>query len=327
MITVVGEAVMDLMRSGQGGTTAHPGGSPANVAVGLGRLGNDVALLTRLGPDAHGTELARHLVGSGVALPAGVVDRHPTSTAIAHTDESGSATYEFAITWQLPDLEPDGLLAGSACLHTGSIAATLEPGASTVRRLVERARGRRTVSYDPNCRPSLMGDPARARTRIESLVASADVVKASDEDLGWLRPGQDVVDVAREWLALGPSLVVVTRGAAGAVGVCRAGTVERRARRVAVADTVGAGDAFMAGLLDALNRRDLLGLDNADRLYGIDTGTLAELLDAATLVSSFTCTRPGANPPTTEELAAYRAGIRSGASAGSRSGIWPHRPE
>ncbi|MFF7456598.1 carbohydrate kinase [Kitasatospora sp. NPDC008115] len=321
MITVVGEAVMDLVRSDQGRTTAHPGGSPANVAVGLGRLGNDVALLTRLGPDAHGTRLARHLVGSGVALAAGAVDEHPTSTAIARTDESGSATYEFAITWQLPDLEPDELLAGSACLHTGSIAATLEPGASTVRRLVERARGRRTVSYDPNCRPSLMGDPEQARARIESLVASADVVKASDEDLAWLRPGQDVVDVARQWLALGPSLVVVTRGAAGAVGVCRAGTVEQRARRVTVADTVGAGDAFMAGLLDALHRHDLLGPDNAGRLHGIDTATLAELLDTASLVSAFTCTRPGANPPTAEELAAYRASVRSSTSGGSHSGI------
>ncbi|MFI6151598.1 carbohydrate kinase [Kitasatospora sp. NPDC051170] len=320
MITVVGEAVMDLVRSGQGQPTAHPGGSPANVAVGLGRLGNDVALLTRLGPDAHGTRLARHLVGSGVTLAAGAVDEHPTSTALAHTDESGSATYEFAITWQLPDLDPDELLAGSPCLHTGSIAATLEPGASTVRRLVERARGRRTVSYDPNCRPSLMGDPEQARTRIESLVASADVVKASDEDLAWLRPGQDVVDVARRWLALGPSLVVVTRGAAGAVGVCRAGTVEQRARRVTVADTVGAGDAFMAGLLDALHRHDLLGPENADRLHGIDTATLAELLDTASLVSAFTCTRPGANPPTAEELAAYRASIRSSTPAGGHSG-------
>ncbi|MET8702022.1 carbohydrate kinase [Kitasatospora sp. NPDC004723] len=308
MITVVGEAVMDLVRSVQGATTAHPGGSPANVAVGLGRLGHPVALLTRLGQDPHGAQLAAHLAGSGVALVGGVMDDHPTSTAIARTDDSGGATYEFAITWHLDGPEPDGLLARSACLHTGSIAATLEPGAGMVRRLMERARGRCTVSYDPNCRPSLMGRPDEARARIESLVASADVVKASDEDLAWLHPGQDVVDVAREWLALGPAVVVVTRGGTGSVGLCREGRVTRPTVPVEVADTVGAGDAFMAGLLDALHRRGLLGPDNADRLRGIDTRVLGELLDEASLVSAITCTRPGANPPTAEELAAFREG-------------------
>ncbi|MFE7488485.1 carbohydrate kinase [Kitasatospora sp. NPDC057541] len=308
MITVVGEAVMDLVRSVHGATTAHPGGSPANVAVGLGRLGHPVALLTRLGQDAHGAQLAAHLAGSGVALVGGVVDDHPTSTAIAHTDVSGGATYEFAITWHLDGPDPDGLPARSACLHTGSIAATLEPGAGTVRRLMERARGRCTVSYDPNCRPSLMGHPEEARARIESLVASADVVKASDEDLAWLHPGRDVVDVAREWLALGPAVVVVTRGGTGSVGLCREGTVARPAVPVEVTDTVGAGDAFMAGLLDALYRRGLLGADHADRLHGIDTRALGELLDEASLVSAVTCTRPGANPPTAEELAAFREG-------------------
>ncbi|MER5639082.1 carbohydrate kinase [Kitasatospora sp. NPDC002227] len=302
MITVVGEAIMDLVSPRQGPATAHPGGSPANVAVGLGRLGHPVTLLTRLGDDPYGARLADHLTTSGVTLPAGTVDGAATSTAIARTGESGSATYEFDITWQLPDTPP----APGTCLHTGSIAAVLEPGASTVRRLVAAARGRTTISYDPNCRPSLMGSPEQARPRIEALVASADVVKASEEDLAWLHPGRTPLATAQAWLALGPALVVVTLGADGSLGLCRAGTTTRPAPPVTVADTVGAGDAFTAGLLDALHRRDLLGPAAAGRLRDLSPHTLADLLDEASLVSALTCTRPGANPPTTAELAAFR---------------------
>ncbi|MEU8518906.1 carbohydrate kinase [Streptomyces sp. NBC_01216] len=311
MFLVVGEAVVDIVKSGQGDTAAYPGGSPANVAVGLGRLGNPVSLLTRYGRDPYGEMLAAHFADSSVTLLGDTTaDGLPTSTAIARTDTAGAATYEFVISWDLaPIPEPDELPDGVVCLHTGSIAAALEPGATTVRRLLKQARGRCTVSYDPNCRPTLMGEPMRARTLIEHRAALADVVKVSDDDLDWLYPGRDIEDVAREWLERGPALVVVTRGAAGSYGVCRSGGVHCPAPTVEVADTVGAGDAFTAGLLDALRRLDLLGAGNASRLRRLGPETLIELLGEASLVSALTCVRPGADPPTAQELESHRHGV------------------
>jgi fructokinase len=308
VITVVGEALIDLVESPDGGITAHPGGSPANVAVGLGRLGHPVALLTRYGADPHGAALAAHLADSGVALVGSPVDELPTSVATARTDAAGAARYEFAIAWRLPE-PPPGLLADSLCLHTGSIAATLRPGAADVRRLAAQAKGRCTVSYDPNCRPSLMGEPDLVRPGIEALVGLADVVKVSDEDLAWLHPGREAADVAGEWLALGPAVVVVTRGAAGSYGVCAAGAVERPAAPVTVTDTVGAGDAFMSGLLDALHRRALLGAEAGARLRGLPVRELGAVLEEASLLAAVTCSRPGANPPTAAELAAWQADL------------------
>ncbi|WP_331772827.1 carbohydrate kinase (plasmid) [Embleya sp. NBC_00888] len=309
MIIVVGEAVVDIVTSEHGETTAHPGGSPANVAVGLGRLGSPVSLLTRFGRDPHGEMLAAHLADSSVTVIGNpTMGETPTGTAIARTDTTGSATYEFAISWD-PTPEPDEFPAGMACLHTGSIAVTLEPGATTVRRLLEQARGRCTVSYDPNCRPTLMGEPAQARTLIEHRAALADVVKVSDDDLDWLYPGRDITEIAREWLERGPALVVVTRGAAGSYGVCGSGDVHCPAPTVEVADTVGAGDAFTAGLLDALRRLDLLGVDQASRLRRLGPETLMELLGEASLVSALTCVRPGADPPTAREVERHRRNI------------------
>ncbi|GAA2796164.1 carbohydrate kinase [Kitasatospora paracochleata] len=299
MITVVGEVVMDLVERPDGTISAHPGGSPGNVAVGLSRLGNPVSLLTRYGRDRYGAMLSGHLTGVGFALLGTPEDDRPTSVAIARPDANGVASYEFTVDWRLPPgLDAADLPAPLECLHTGSIAAVLEPGASVVRRLVEQLRGRCTVSYDPNCRPGLMGSPAQARPRITGLVALADVVKVSDEDLAWLYPGRSAAEVARDWLARGPALVVVTRGAEGAYSLCRAGAVERPAPQVRVVDTVGAGDAFTAGLLDGLRRRDLLGPAAAERLRTVETDVLAELLDEAMLVSALTCARAGANPPT-----------------------------
>ncbi|WP_020556910.1 carbohydrate kinase family protein [Embleya scabrispora] len=318
MIFVVGEAVVDLVTSGHGDTAAHPGGSPANVAVGLGRLGSPVSLLTQYGRDPYGEMLAGHFADSLVTVVGeATAGDLPTSTAIARTDTAGAATYEFALSWD-PAPIPDELPAGMVCLHTGSIAVTLEPGATTVRRLLEQARGRCTVSYDPNCRPTLMGGPTRARTLIEHRAALADVVKVSNDDLGWLYPGRDITDVAREWLERGPALVVVTRGAAGSYGVCGSGDVHCPAPTVEVADTVGAGDAFTAGLLDALRRLDLLGVDNAPRLRRLGPGTLFELLGEASLVSALTCARPGADPPTAQEVESHRHNIRNASTDRAR---------
>ncbi|MFC7616381.1 carbohydrate kinase [Actinokineospora soli] len=224
MITVVGEALVDVVPDGDGGAKAHPGGSPANVAVGLARLGAPVTLVTSYGDDPYGELVDAHLRGNGVTVHRGH-DGGPTSVAEVTLDADGVAQYDFRIDWRLDgaDLPP------SVCLHTGSIAAVLEPGATAVEALVRATRPRAVVSYDPNCRPSLMGAPDAARPRIERLVALADVVKVSEEDLAWLHPGRPYAEVAREWLALGPAVVVVTCGGEGSFGVAAAG--RRAARR------------------------------------------------------------------------------------------------
>jgi fructokinase len=160
------------------------------------------------------------------------------------------------------------------------------------------------VSYDPNARPVLMGDAGPARERVERFVAAADVVKVSDEDLLWLTPGADPADVAQDWLALGPGLVVVTRGGEGATGVCAAGLVDVPAPRIGVVDTVGAGDAFMSGLLDALAGADLLGSERSAALRAIPQERLEAAVRRAIRVAAITCTRPGADPPTRAELVA-----------------------
>ncbi|WP_432543635.1 carbohydrate kinase family protein [Kineococcus sp. SYSU DK002] len=297
---VVGEALVDVVhRAGSGPAAEHPGGSPLNVAYGLGRLGHDVALLTRLGDDARGRLLREHLDAGGVRLPPGAVDGDPTSVARAEIDAEGKASYEFDLVWRLPDVE---LPEDVALVHTGSIGAAVDPGARAALELLRSVRGRATTSYDPNVRPAFFASPAAALARVEEFVAASDVVKASDEDLAWLLPGQDVDAVARRWQALGPALVVVTRGGEGAVAVSGAGTLQVPAPRVDVVDTVGAGDAFMSGLLHALAEHDLLGGAALPRLRHLGLRTLEAVVGTAIRSASITCSRAGANPPTRAEL-------------------------
>jgi fructokinase len=300
-VLVVGETLVDIVMRGATTAGEHPGGSPANVALGLGRLGRQVSLLSRLGDDERGERVRAHLEASGVKLSPGTVAAGPTSTATASLDERGVASYEFELDWRLPEAVE---LPTARALHTGSIAAFLAPGGEAVLELVHQARGSLTVSYDPNARPVLMGSAGPARERVERFVAAADVVKVSDEDLAWLAPAADPAEVAQDWLALGPALVVVTRGGEGATGVCAAGRVHVQAPAVTVVDTVGAGDAFMAGLLDALAGAGLLGSDRSGALRAMSREGLAAAVRRATRVAAITCSRPGADPPTRAELVA-----------------------
>ena len=307
MFVVVGEALIDLVGQ-RGGRTlaAHPGGSPANVALGLARLGVPVTLKTRLGRDAFGEMISAHLEASGVRVDGGPKRGVSTSLAIA-TLAAGIASYDFRIDWDVEALAP--LPIGTRCLHTGSLATVLPPGNASVVDLVEREhkRGRVTVSYDPNVRPALLGDAARARPDIEHLVALSDVVKVSDEDLRWLYPDRPDEDVAQAWLASGPALVVVTRGGAGVYAVSAGLELHRRAVPIDLVDTVGAGDSFTSGLLDGVHRADLVGGARRDALGAIDEATLGSIVDAAALIAAITCSRPGADPPTRAEVDAALA--------------------
>jgi len=300
---VVGEALVDVVRRAGTDPVEHVGGSPLNVAVGLGRLGRAVQFTTRIADDPRGTRILGYLVDSGVSLTPGSAAADRTATAQAMIDETGSASYEFDIAWEpvAPPPTVDAVL-----VHTGSIATVLGPGCELVAELVAQQAVSSTVSFDPNVRPALIGDPARGRARIDRLVALADVVKASDEDLGWYAPDRDPVDTARGWLSRGPAIVAVTRGAKGSVAVCAAGTVEIPAVEADVVDTVGAGDAFTAGLLDGLWTRNLLGVEKRDALRAIGTDALREVLTTAAWTSALTVARAGADLPTRAEREAAR---------------------
>lgn len=306
-VTVVGEALVDVIeRPGSITPAEHPGGSPANVALTLARLGHDTHLLTRLGSDRRGARIAAHLADSGVRLVPGSMADGRTSTAVARVGADGAATYSFDVRWQLPDPLPD-LPAGTTCLHAGSIATLLAPGADQVARWCAAARPSATISYDPNLRPSLFGTVERVRPEVEQLVAGADVVKLSDEDAAWLAPGTDPEALGAGWLGTGqvssgPALVVVTLGARGAVAFCAAGRVELEPVPVAVADTVGAGDAFSGALIDGLAGEDLLGADRREALCAITLRAAERVVAHAVRVAAITVSRPGADPPTRAEL-------------------------
>jgi fructokinase len=286
---VVGESLVDVVTAVDGSTAQYPGGSPANVAVGLGRLGLPVQLLTGLGDDEHGALLREHLAASSVEL---LVDPlRSTSVAHAQLDADGRATYAFDLAWELGEVADVG---EPAWLHVGSLGVTQEPGARAVAALVARHADRTVVSYDPNCRPLLMGTPAAALPRIEDVVRRSRLVKLSDEDAAWLFPGEPLEEVARRWLALGPALVVVTCGEQGAQG-WTADLAESIpvADGAPVRDTVGAGDAFMAGLIWSLAD---VGLEALSR------DQLAAALTQAAVVARRTCERVGADPPWQAEL-------------------------
>lgn len=297
-LLVIGECVADVVRLPDTADRVHPGGSPANVAYGLARLGHDATLLTQLGADENGRLIRDHLTAAGVDVRTDD-STAPTPSAAVDLDGSGRASYTFDITWTLG---PVSLERPPAHVHTGSIAAVTEPGAAAVVAAVESLRTAATVSYDPNVRPELMGDREAAVRRAELCVALSDVVKASDEDLEWLYPGEDPVRAAERWLASGPAVVLVTRGGDGAFAALRQGPVAVDALPAEVVDTVGAGDAFMSGTLHALAAHGLLGPSGRQRLRALDRATVTDVLRHASASAAVTVARAGANPPDAAEL-------------------------
>jgi len=307
-VCVIGEALVDLVYlSGEAGGTdrylAHPGGSPFNVAIGLARLGQPARLVARLSNDVFGRQLRAHATGNGVDLSLAVAAAEQATLAVVGLDEHRNASYDFYRTgtadWQWTDAELARIPAGTDWVHAGSLASWIDPGALAIeRRLAELARTT-VVSYDPNIRPALLGEHAEAVARIERLVGLSRVVKASAEDLAWLYPGRELAGALRQWQALGPAVVVATDGGRGAwaIGSDRE-PFRLPGRPVTVVDTVGAGDAFMAGLIDALARSGLVAGDR--RPSGEQ---LRPAIERAALVAALTVARAGADPPTAEELA------------------------
>lgn len=297
MIVVAGEALIDLTaETPDGRYVPHPGGSPYNVAVGLGRAGVPVAFVGCLSRDRFGRRLRSHLTESGVSPEYLATCEEPTTLAIVHAS-SGQPDYSFysegtsapqLLVQDLPDLPP------AAGLHVGSISLVLQPGARALVDLMRRAARRRVVSLDPNIRPALIPDADGYRREFASWLGLVDVVKVSAEDLAWLEPDDDPRATASAWLGHGVVLVIVTMGAEGAFAVTPAGSARRGGHRVDVADTVGAGDAFTTAVLAHAHGRGLLSRGALARL-GDDE--LTRLLDAANAHAADTCTRYGADPP------------------------------
>lgn len=304
LVTVIGESLVDIIDDPRGtaGRQTHPGGSPLNVAVGCARLDLRTRLVTHFAEDANGQLVADHLRSNGVETTVG--GSLPTSSALATLDDTGAAEYTFSISWDINGASISALAAVESSLHvhTGSIATVLSPGNKSVRGLFDAARPHATVSFDPNCRPALSRDADTARREAEDFVAASDIVKASDEDLRWLYPDRTLDESMQAWLDLGPALVALTRGADGPVLLTRRGRVDVPGKAVTVADTVGAGDSFMAALISGLAKLDALGAEARPRLRDISTAELHTLAAYANRAAAITCTREGANPPTSAEL-------------------------
>ncbi len=309
-IAVIGEALIDLVESGDDDPRlARPGGSPYNVAVGLARLGRPACFVGRLSHDPLGTVLRNHALRSGVDLSLCVEAYEPSTVALVELAPDGGAQYRFGVDgtadFRWTDAELAGVPDDVGAVHFGSLASWLAPGdAAIARRVASLRAGGCAVTYDPNVRPHLQPDAAAARRQVERAVPLAHLVKTSAEDVGYLYPDQTVQDVVAGWLARGAQVVVVTRGGEGVCAFSTsAGTITRPPREVDVVDTVGAGDAFMSGLLDGLALRGLLtpaGVAEAD-----DT-SLGVVLEHAATVAAITCARAGANPPWRAELDAVR---------------------
>ncbi len=303
MIVCCGEALIDFIPVGDG-LFYRPieGGSPYNIALGLGRLGVETAFVGGLSTDAFGSRLADKLEENGVGLDWAARLDAPTTLAMV-TLRAGQAAYVFydeataARTWTraaLPPL-PDMVTA----LHFGSISLLRNPSADAFCDLMLAHRGRAVLTLDPNIRPALIDDPDAVRSRIRRMAAAADIVKISDEDLDWFAPGQSVREAAEDILKDGPAFVVITSGADGAEAIRRDGSVRIAAPKVNVVDTVGAGDSFMAALLARISETGHMSRDRLDR---IDEAGLTDLLEFAAQAAALTCTRPGADPPRRDEV-------------------------
>lgn len=286
---VVGEALIDVVTT-PNRKMEYPGGSPANVAYGLGLLGVTTGLLTAIAPDARGTTIENHLHQAGVTLLPGSKSLTRTATATATLAPDGSAEYDFDIHWDLPTATP-------ACfpkiLHTGSIATFLEPGAAAVKTLLEQAHKHCTITYDPNIRPSLLGSHAEAKATFEELVSLTDVVKLSDEDARWIYPAKTLEETADHILRLGAGLAVITNGAAGSQFTSPSASITIPAVKATVADTIGAGDSYMAALILGLLTRGT---------EGFAPTVMEQLGRTAAAAAAITVQRAGANPPTLDEL-------------------------
>lgn len=293
MILCAGEALIDMLpRDTADGPGFYPvpGGAVFNTAIALGRLGAPVAFHSGLSSDLFGLRLAKALAQSEVENRAALSDRPTTLAFVTLID--GHADYAFydegtAGRMLSPEDAPD--MGGITALFVGGISLAVEPCAQAYEALA-LANPALPMMIDPNIRPGFIRDEAAFRARLDRLLGVADIVKLSDEDMGWL--GMSAGDV----LARGPRILCLTEGSSGVRAITSAGEVHVPARRVEVVDTVGAGDTFNAGLMAGLHRQGALVRATPT------AAALREALELGVAAAAITVSRAGANPPWASEL-------------------------
>jgi fructokinase len=308
MLLCAGEALIDMLprqtEAGEAGFAPYPGGSVFNTAVASARLGLETRFFSGISTDLFGERLTAVLTASGVDHGLAARSDRPTTLAFV-TLTNGQASYAFydentagrmLTEADLPVL-PDTVRA----VFLGGISLAVEPCAEAYAALAARASADRLVMLDPNIRPGFIADEARFRARMDRLLASADVVKISDEDMEWLMGAGPLPDLAAALLAKGPALVLVTQGAEGVTAFGTGAPLHAPAQKVEVVDTVGAGDTFNAGFLAGLADAD--ALDKASVRAGLQPETLRAALDLGVRAAAVTVTRAGANPPHRADLA------------------------
>lgn len=302
VIAVAGEALIDLIED-ENGLHPYPGGGPYNTAVALGRLGVPVGFLGRLSHDPFGRLLEARLAESGVDRRYVLHGPAPTPLALVHATGDGDHNFSFYLAeTAYADVNFDdlpSLASGVAALHVGTLALATDPPATAFEQLMVRESSTRLVAVDPNIRADVCGDHDAYVRRFESWADYAHVIKLSDDDSDWLYPGVAYETVVETILARGTQLVVLTLGPEGAIAGASAARTRVAAHQVEVVDTVGAGDAFGAGLLFRLWKTGRL---DARTVGLVDDDELADLLRVASAVAALQCSRVGASPPTEEEV-------------------------
>jgi len=284
----MGESLVDVV-----GEKAHPGGSPLNVAVGLARLGHDVQFYTEFGQDAYGKQIAEHLDQAGVRVIAGSVTERSTSVALVEMDEHSNAHYTFDIHQQIPAVPVND---ASELMHTGSIAASIEPSGQSIVDAFKNASNDCLRSYDPNLRPALVEDRDAAIQRIELLMSLSHIVKLSDVDGQWLYPHLEPWEVLEHVAGLGPVFAVMTQGGDGCLALASGQRFDVAASPTSLVDTIGAGDAFMSGLLFGVLAKPELAQALRDGAT-IESQDVEDALRHALTSAALTVAQAGANPP------------------------------
>jgi len=296
-VWVAGEILIDLIPAD---LDRKPivGGGPANTAKALSKIGIDTQFIDGISTDEYGQMAKNDLVNAGVKLDYVMYSDKPTCLAIVSLSDSGSATYEFVIentatfdftsTW-LPNPQSER----PSLLHIGTLATAIEPGASVLFEWAQSVAKVAPIVFDPNIRPAVISDRKQYVKQVERWVAISLAVKVSDEDLKWLYPTLEIDQVVNNWLAKGPSLILVTHGDKGLVGYQQGEKVSVDAVKVKVADTVGAGDTVGAILVEAIVK------DGLNTLSGV---RLETMLKRAAKAAAITVSRSGANPPTFKEI-------------------------
>jgi len=296
-IWVCGEVLIDLIPRGEK-KVAIVGGGPANTAKALALLGFDSYFIDGISTDAYGQKAKAELLYDGVNLKYAHFTDKPTCTADVSLDAAGVASYVFTIDGSATfdfshDWLPDPLEIKPAVLQIGTLATIVEPAASILLEWATKVAKIAPIVFDPNIRSSVLSDRSKYQAAVARWTAISAVIKVSEDDLAWLYPDRDQLDVAAQWLSEGAALVIITKGSYGLIGITSQGSVTVPGVKVEVADTVGAGDTVGAVVVEAIVERGL------STLHG---EVLREVLTRAAKAASITCSRAGANPPTRAEI-------------------------